>query len=484
MSLGKQAFVGFIWTYTQQFSTQLINFFVTLILARLLVPQDFGTIGLLFVFISLGTVIIDGGLGFSLIREKNISSNDCNTVFSTNVFVSFLLYVLLFFLAPFIEKFYNIPGLATISRVYCIIILISSFSSVHNVLLTKELQFKKQMMIALPSLVLSAIVGVTLAFFGYGIWSLVWSGLVKVLLNTLQLWWRSPLKLRFEFDRLVFRKHFSFGFRIMIISLLDTLFVNIYPILIGKFFSVRAVGLFTQAENLKQLPVSNITGAVSKVTFPLFSKIQDDTQKLQKVYVQITEIILCILTPILLFMVVLAKPLIIILFTEKWIDAAPILSILCIAALLPVVNNYNVNLLKVRGKSKLLLRIEILNKTLIVLSICFLYKFGIYGLIWAKVISSIFNFLVNSYYCGKEIRLSVIRQLASVFKCLFIGALAGIVVYFVYTYLEVLSRSIYLNFILAIVIGTLIYLLLIYIFKKKLIFDVRFLFSELLNKKL
>lgn len=479
MSLKRKALSGLVWTYVQQFGSQLINFIVTLILARLLIPTDFGTIGLLFVFITIGNVIIDGGMGSSLIRTKEVDNDDYNTVFTTNILFSLFVYILIYFTAKFVEEFYRINGLALILQILALSILFSGFSSVQNAILVREMNFKRQTIIAFPSIIISAIVGISLALMGYGVWSLVVSYLVKNFINLAQLYYYSSWKPRFKFSKNKFNIHFNFGFKLMLISILDAVFLNIFPLIMGKFFSVRQVGLYTQAETLKQLPVSNITGAIGKVTFPLFATIQSDDEKLKNSYIKITELILSLLAPLLLFMAVLSKPILVFLYSSKWEEAAPFLSILCIASILPLVNMYNVNILKVRGKSSLLLKIELINKALIVISIVLLFPYGVYGLVWAKVVSSTFNFLVNSYFCGKEIHFSIFNQLNKIGGILLMALTASIIVYMTQNIIVSITEMQLFIVFFPLLCGSIIYLLGMWIFKRSVFKEIFSLISSL-----
>lgn len=469
MSLRKKAFSGLFWTYLQQFSNQGVNFIITLILARILMPSDFGIMGLMYVFIAIGNALIDGGLSQSLIRTKDANIKDYNTVFFSNLLFSGIVYGITFFCAPFIQEFYQVDGLATLIRVFSLTFLLTAFSSVQNALLVKEMKFRIQMMISLPSLIISGIVGVILAYYGFGVWSLVWATLVKSFVNTVQLWMYNNWipSLNFDFPR--FKNHFNFGYKLALVSIMDSIFLNIYPIIIGKFFHLKQVGLYTQAETVKQLPVSNVTGAIAKITFPLFAEIQDDNQKLKMVFKKVTEMVLAVLCPVLVMMGVLADSLLEFLFSEKWIEAAPFLTILCFASILPIVNTYNVNILKIRGKSNLLLMVEVFNKLIIVLSIFLFFKLGVLAIVFSKVISSVFSYIVNSYYCGKELNFSLLNQIKSMLPILLISFVAGSLVFITKHYVYIWTNTAFIRLMILGLIGGLSYFSLMRLFQKKII---------------
>src|SRR5690606_23809355 len=259
MSLRKKALSGVFWTFTQQASVQFINFFVQIILARILMPEDFGLIAMLTVFISIGEMLMDGGMTTSLIRSKNPDQIDYSTVFVTNCLVSLGVYIVVFIFAPFISDFYNQKELTDILRVYALSFVIHSFVAVHVTKLTKEMDFKTQMRLQVPSTVVGAVVGVSLAYLGYGVWSLVWLNLTQITLVTIQTWvfikWRPSL----AFNRRRFKYHFNFGYKMTLSGLLDTIYKDGYRIVIGRFFSPTAVGFYNQAETMRLFPVKQLS---------------------------------------------------------------------------------------------------------------------------------------------------------------------------------------------------------------------------------
>ncbi len=478
MSLKQQLISGFFWTYLQQFSTQLINFSISIVLARLLLPEDFGTMGLIYIFITIGHVLIDGGLTLSLIRTIEADEEDFSTVFFTNIGVSVFVYLLAYVAAPYIAHFYNLEMLIAIIRIFALTFIISAFSSVQSAILSKKMQFKIQMLIAIPSIIASGIVGITLAFFNFGVWSLVWASLTQNGIGTLQLWFYNDWRPKWVFNKIKFLKHLHFGYKLIITGVFDAIFVNIYPIFIGKTFSIKEVGFYTQAEGLKQLPISNVAGALSKVTMPLFSKIQNDNLKLKEAYHRITQLVLFVITPILIFMSVLANPLLLFLYSAKWIFAAPYLKILCFAGILPVINGYNINLLNAKGKSDSILKIEILNKLFLVAMILIFYKYGIYALVWTKLISTIFSYLLNSYFCGKEINTSLLDQIISIIPVLSLSFLSGFVVQTIYLALNSYQIPLFLKLLVPTIIGISVYYGLILIFKRQLIEELKLVINS------
>lgn len=418
-----------LWTFAQQFSVQGISFVVSIILARLLLPAEFGLIAMIGVFVGLSNALVSGGMTQSLVRSEDLDDDDFSTVFYFNVGVSIVIYLIVFAIAPFIADFYKQNLLVNILRVYSIVFVIDAFSAVQVTRLTKSLNFKTQMKVAVPSLVISSIVGIGMALYGYGVWSLVGAAIVKSLFNSFQYWywsnWR-PL-LRFKVEK--FQKHFNYGIKIMFSSILDTAFSNAYTIIIGKFFLPAQVGFYNRADTLKQLPVMNISNMVDKVVFPLFAAMQNDEIRLKSAYKKIMQMVIFLVAPVLLIMAGLAEPLFRFLFTEKWLPAVPYFQILCLNGLLYPIHSYNLIILKVKGRSDLFLKLEVVKKIIVVLVILVSSRFGIYGLLYGSVVSSVLCFFVNSYYSGKFLDYPAWTQIKDILPMLFLGALAGVVAF-------------------------------------------------------
>ena len=431
MSLRKKALSGLVWTFAQQFSIQGISFIVSIVLARILLPAEFGIIGMISVFVAVGNSLVSSGLTQSLIRSKTLTQADYSTVFFFNISGSVIVYATVFLVAPFVADFYNQPILTNILRVYCLSFLIDALTSIQIAKLTKEMNFKAQMIVVIPSLLVSGACGIYLAYSGFGVWSIVYMTLIQKVLQTIQYWLRTKWYPSFIFKKEIFKEHFFFGYKLTIAELLDSLFRNIYQIIIGRFFSPTQVGYFTRADTIKQLPVYNISSALKKVTYPLFSSIQDNDVKLKSAYRQVMQLTLYIICPVLVFMAILGEPLFRFLLTAKWLPAVPYFQILCFAGILQPIHSYNLNILKIKGRSDLYLKLEIYKKIIIVVSILASISFGIIGLIWGQLIVSIVIFFVNTYYSGTFINYPTTEQMKDIFPVLAFSLIIGVVVYLV-----------------------------------------------------
>lgn len=429
MSLQQKAVSSVFWSTIQTFGNQVIGFIVSLILARLLMPAEMGLIGMIAIFMGVGTTLINGGLTTSLIRTSDPDQADYSTVFIFNLAGSILIYLLMFFLAPWVAEFYGEAKLTEITRLYCLIFIIGALSAVQTTRLHKSLDFKTETKASLVSSLLSAVVGISMAYAGFGVMSLVWMALVAAGVNTLMLWFTSGWKPSLVFSKEKFRTHFAFGNKMMFSGLLEIFYQNIYNILIGRFYNAAQLGFYNRADSLKGMPVGILGGILGKVTFPLFAEVKEDNIRLKNVYKQVMAMVLFVIAPILMTMAVLGEPLFRFLFTEKWLPAVPYFQILCLAGVLYPLHMYNLNILMVKGKSDLFLKLEIAKKVLLTLVIAVSGFYGIYGLLWGQVFTSVLSYFINSYFSGELIDYPVQEQLRDVSPVFVLATVMGVAVY-------------------------------------------------------
>ena len=433
MSLKKQAISGVKWNFAQQFSVQFINFGVQVILARLLMPEMFGLVAMVIIFISIGQTLMDGGMTGSLIRTKNPDQLDYYTVFVTNIIMSFLIYGIVYFFAPYISEFYNQAILTDIVRLFALTFVIRALVAVHVAKLTKEMNFKLQMKLQIPATVISGVVGVAMAYKGYGVWSLVWLNLVQAIIFAIQYWLFVDWRPSFIFDKERFKHHFDFGYKLTLSGLIDTIYNDAYRIVIGKFFSPAAVGFFNQAETMRLFPVNQISAVVGKVTYPLFSKIDNDVA-LKSVYRITMKLILLCVVPIMLSLILVAEEGFRFVFGEKWLPAVPYFQILSLASIIRPISTYNLNILKVKGRSDLFLKVEIIKKVLGVIILLIGLQFQVIGLVISLTIFSFLSLLINMYYSGVLISYSIYEQIKDTIHLYTIGIVIYLILYMLKTY--------------------------------------------------
>ncbi|MCD4674137.1 MAG: MOP flippase family protein [Anaerolineaceae bacterium] len=417
------------WSFLERFGQQGIQFIISIILARLLMPEEFGLIAMLAIFIAIAQSFINSGFGQALIQKKNTAHIDECSIFYFNIFVGFLVAGLLCLAAPWIAGFYNQPLLVPLTCALSLNLIINAFGLVQTTLLTKHIDFKTQLKVSVIATVISGTIGITMAFNGFGVWSLVAQSLGSNLFRTALLWvfntWRPSLVFSFA----ALREMFAFGSRLLASGLLDTVFQNIYLVVIGKLFSPMALGFYSRAKGLQQLPVDNISGIVSRVTFPVFSSVQDDKPRLKRGVRKALTMLVMINFPMMIGLAIVAKPLVLVLLTEKWAPCIPYLQLLCVVGMLYPVHVINLNVLIAQGRSDLFFRLEILKKILIVIVIAVTYRWGIIAMIYGQIVISCLGYFLNAHYTGKMLDYPITEQIQDLIPSLALASIMGLGVY-------------------------------------------------------
>jgi len=411
------------------FAGQGIQFFVGVILARLLDPSAFGLIGMLAIFIAISQSIIDSGFGNALIRKKDCSNEDFSTVFYFNIIVSFFLYGLLYISAPYIAKFYNQPLLILLLRVLGLGIILNAFGLIQRVIFTKNVNFKAQTQVSFVASILSGLTAVYFAYSGYGVWALVILTLTRFGLISLFFWIKSSWRPVAVFSKLSFFEMFGFGSKLLLSGLLHTVFVNLNQLVIGKFFSPEILGYYSKAEEFKNLPSQNLNNVISRVSFPMLARLQDDQQELFNSYVLIIRNTMFISFLFLLGLSAIAENLILLLLGQSWIKSAVYLQLLCFIGMLYPLHSLNLNMLKVKGRSDLFLRLEVIKKFMAIPILVFGVLFGIEILIIGAFINSCISFYLNSFWSGRLIGYTWKAQLNDVFPSFYFAIVVSVPVF-------------------------------------------------------
>ena len=348
-SIATDTISGVKWTAIEKFSTQIVNFLLGLLLARLLAPSDFGTIGMLGIFMAISNTFIDSGFSNALIRKPEISDEDYSTAFYFNIIVGFVCYALMFVCSPLIAAFFEMPILSSIVKVYSVTLFINSLTSVQYAKLNRELNFKLQAKISFVSALSTGLIGVCLAYLGFGVWALVWQAIASSVLRAGMLWTFAHWHPQSRFSRQSFRYLFSFGSKLLASGLLHTLYSNLSTMAIGKFYTAGDLGYYSKGNQFAALPTNSITGILQKVTFPLLSKIQDEDERLIRVYRKYIRITSCGIFFLMCLLASLARPVIEFLLTDKWLEAAVYVQIFCFALMFDHICQLNLTLLQSRA---------------------------------------------------------------------------------------------------------------------------------------
>jgi len=472
MGFVSQAKKGVVWTFMQQFSIQLINFVVQIVLARILVPSDFGLIAMITIFIAIGQSLSDSGMTSSLIRNNENTEGDYGTVFITNLGVSFIVYGIVYLIAPFVAIFYKQEILTPLLRVFSLVFIFSSFYVVQLAKFTKELNFKSQFTYQVPSVIIGAVTGIIMAKSGFGVWSLVGLNLAQTCSFGVILWVFYKWKPKWRFDKKVFRSHFDYGYKLTLSGLINTIYLNLYRVLIGKKFSASSVGFFTQADSLRLFPVNQLSAVLNKVTFPLFASIQNDDKKLKNAYKSALRLVLSITSAMMLILVLVAEPLFRIVYGSKWLPAVPYFQILCIASIFLPIGTYNLNILKVKGRSDLFLKVEIIKKVIGILSLAICIPFGITAIVWSLCLTNIFFAYLNGYFSGKFIHYTMKDQIMNSFSVIIISIVPYFIISFTMNHYNIIFQDA-ISIVVQLLTFVLIYFPLVFIFNKPLLHDIK-----------
>ncbi len=410
-SLKEKTVKGVSWSAIDTIASSGITFFVGVILARLLPPVEFGVLGMITIFIAISNSIIDSGFSNALIRKSDATQADYNTVFLFNLFLSIILYVVLFIGSPAVSHFFSEPRLINLTRVMGLILIINAFGIIQRTLLVKKVDFKTQAKISFISSICSGVVGIGMALGGLGVWSLVGQQLSRQFLNSLLLWLFSKWRPALEFSKQSFKELFGFGSKLLISGLLVTLYQNIYYIIIGKFYTASLLGQYTRAEQFKTIFTFNFTTVVQRVSYPVLSSIQDDPARLKQAYKRVIKTTMLLSLCGMLSMAAVAKPLIVLLIGEKWLTSVYFLQIICFAGILYPLHAINLNILQVKGRSDLFLKLEIIKKLIAIIPICLGVFLGIKFMLWGSVCNSYIAYFLNSYYSADLINYPTWEQI-------------------------------------------------------------------------
>ncbi len=400
-NLRSKATHGVVWSAVERYSVHGVQFIIQLVIARLLTPHDYGLIGMLAIFMSLSQVFIDGGFSNALVQKKDRDEDDFSTVFYINLGISLVAYFILFIGAPYIASFYKQPILSPLTRIYSLNLIINSLVAVNKVKLVVALDFKTQSKISLGAAIISGIVGIFCAYSEMGVWALVVQMMLNSILNVILSFYFVKWFPKLLFSISSFKRLFNYGSKLLIASIITSIYSNIYNLVIGKQFAASALGLYTRAQQFSSFVGTNISGVLQRVSFPILSEIQDDNKRLISAYKKYIGISTWATFPVILSLCGVAKPLIVVLLTEKWVTCVPFLQILCFATMWDCVTRVNLNLLYVKGRSDWVLKLEIVKKTIAFSILVTSMFFNMYVICIGQAVYSIIAFYLNTHYTNK-----------------------------------------------------------------------------------
>ena len=477
-SLKHKTISGVAWSSLERFSVQGIQFIIQIIMARILMPEDYGVVAMLAIFLAVFQTFIDSGFSSALVQKNDRSEIDYSTVFYFNIGISVALFLVFFFSAPLIAGFYNTPILTSVTKIVSLNLLINAFAIVPRAKLTVLIDFKTQAKASLTAVIISGAIGIWMAYSGFGVWALVYQSLLNNGINTLLLWILVKWWPTWAFSMASFKRLFSFGSKLLLSGLLDTVFRNLYTLVIGKKFTAQDLGYYSRADQFAQFPTTNITNIIWKVAMTVMCIEQNNDVLLKSMFDKFLRLSAYIVFPLMIGFAALAYPFVHLVLTEKWISIVPIMQILCFSYLWFPFHVINLSVLQAKGRSDLFLRVEIIKKILCVLILICTIPFGIIVMCIGIAVSSLLSLYINAYYTEKILDIGFGQQMKSIIPSFLLALVMGVFVF--------LFTKINLSSLLLLVAGTLLGLCFYIggsiIFKMKAWVEMRALSIEYIEK--
>lgn len=449
----KSVLSNFIWRFLERCGAQGVTLIVSIVLARLLDPNVYGTIALVTIFTTIMQIFVDSGMGNALIQKKDADDLDFSSVFYFNIVMCSVLYLIMFFLAPFIAKFYKIPELTAVVRVLSLILVISGVKNVQQAYVSRHLMFKRFFFATLGGTIGAAVIGIIMAYFGFGVWALVAQMLFNTTIDTLILWitvkWR-PKKM-FSMQRL--KSLFSYGWKLLISALLDTVYNNIRQLIIGKVYTKSDLAYYNNGKKYPEYLVSNINTAIDSVLLPTMSNEQNHPERVKSMTRRAIKTATFIIMPLMVGFAVCSRQLVSLILTDKWLPSVPFMQIFCISFAFYPIHTANLNAIKAMGRSDLFLKLEIIKKSIGVVTIIIAIKFGVMAMAYSMLITSFISQVVNSFPNKKLLNYSYLEQVKDMLPQIILSLVMGAIVYAV-TFLKLSSV---ITLVIQIPVGVVVY---------------------------
>lgn len=429
--MNNRVFSNFLWRFAERSGAQVVTFIVSIVLARILAPEDYGKIALITVFTTILQVFVDSGLGTALIQKKNADELDFSSVFYFNFIVCIILYIGMFLAAPFIAQFYNDLSLTPIIRVISLTIIISGVKGIQQSYVSKNMLFKRFFYSTLGGTIFSAVLGIGMAWAGAGVWAIVAQQLSNTAIDTLILWvtvkWR-PKKM-FSWKRL--QSLLSFGWKMLVSSLLETVYTNIRSLIIGKMYSSSDLAFYNQGDKLPNVIVNNINTSIDSVLLPTLSKEQDDRERVKNMTRRAIKISTYIMAPLMMGLAFCATSIVQIVLTEKWLPCVPFLQIFCITYMFYPIHTANLNAIKAMGRSDLFLKLEIAKKIVGTVLLVSTMWFGVMVMAYSLLVSTLTSMIINSWPNKELLNYDFKEQMLDIFPSIALAVIMGWIVSFI-----------------------------------------------------
>ncbi len=457
----KNVVSGLIWKFIERIGVQGVQFIISIILARLLLPEEYGVIALITIFLNIANIFIQSGFSSAIIQKKEVDEVDCDSVFYFNLIISIIAYFILYMLSPLIANFYKKPILCSVLRVQAITLIIGGLNAVQNAIIQRKMQFKKLFIVSLLAIIIQGLVGIVMAYKNYGVWSLVISNLVGSIVTTIILWFITSWRPQFNFSIIRLKSMFKFGSRLLLSSLIDTIYNNLYSLIIGKKYDQEMLAYYNRGQNIPNLLVTNINSSIDGVLFPALSTYQDDKKGMKMLVRRSIVTSSFIVFPIMFGLFAISKPLTIILLTDKWIDSVPFMKLSCIMYAMWPIHTANLQAIKAMGRSDVFFKLEVIKKILGIVIIVITIPFGVYTMMIGCVINSILCTFINAYPNKHLLEYDYFQQIKDILPSLILAIAMSIIISFI----SIFDLSNLLVILLQTVLGICIYILGAWILK-------------------
>lgn len=425
----KSTITNLLWRFAERCGAQAVSFLVSIILARLLAPEAYGTIALAMVFINILQVFVDSGMGTALIQKKDADDLDFSSVFYFNIAACLVLYAGLFLAAPSIAQFYGDPALTALVRALSLTVVVSGVRNIQQSYVSRHLLFKRFFFSTIGSTLASAVVGIAMAYAGFGVWALVGQSLSNVVTGTIILWATVPWRPRRMFSWQRLKGLLSFGWKLLVSALLDTGYNNLRNLIIGKLYSSADLAYYNQGDKLPNLVITNINTSIDSVLLPTMANEQDDSARVRSMTRRAIKTSTYVMAPLMMGLAACAEPLIRLILTEKWLPCVPYLRIFCITYMFWPIHTANLNAIKAMGRSDLFLKLEIVKKVVGMTILLCTMRHGVMAMAYSLLLSSVLSQIINSWPNRKLLHYSYLSQLADILPALLLACAMGLAVY-------------------------------------------------------
>ncbi|MDU1278878.1 MAG: lipopolysaccharide biosynthesis protein [Clostridium sp.] len=450
-----------LWKLMERTGVQGVQFILQIILARLLTPNDYGIISLITIFIALANVFIQSGFNTALIQKKDTTEEDFSSVFYLSLLVAGILYIILFISSPYIAKFYGIKELIPVLRVLSIILFFGAINSIQNAVVSRTMNFRKLFTSSIFSAIISGVIGIILAYLGFGVWALVAQQIINQISITIILWFTLKWRPRLVFSITRIGSLFSYGWKLLVSSLIDTLYMNLRSLIVGKVYTSEMLAFYNRGDQFPQIIVSNINGSIQSVMLPTLSLEQDNKKRVKELVRRSIVTSSFLLFPLMIGLAVIAEPLIKILLTEKWLSCVPFMQIFCLTYALWPIHTANLQAINALGRSDIYLKLEIIKKivgtTILIISMFY----GVYAIAIGGLLSGVISSFINSYPNLRLLDYSYKEQIKDIIPSLLLSIIMGGIVYSILFF----YMSPYLTLIIQILVGAIVYISLAKLFK-------------------